>query len=306
MKRWQRILAFLALVATMTGNQLSATAAEKGQTGFAVNAQLPANQLDTMVSYFYLEMKPGQKQVLQVDVVNRGDEDIYVGLEANTAFTSRNGVIDYSASSDRDPSLEVDFAQMVQIEAPVLLVPRQGKTVAKFILTMPEEPLKGEVLGGLKMTKLDPKVLNTPAPGEPTPTPGMRIENVFAYVVAVRLKDISRQGAEVPNDIKPLFAFTGVQMGTVAGMPTVEMNLANPVPLVVSGMAVEANIYPEAGGESVLHILKESLSMAPNSAMPLTHYLTRDTVPPGGKYQMALTITLNGESWSFKAPLEIK
>lgn len=281
--------------------------AENTEIGFAVRALLPDNQLDNDISYFYLDVKPGQTQSLHVQVVNRGDEDIEVALEANTAFTNRNGIIEYTASHERDDSLVVDFSQCVFIGQPILTVPKQGSATAEFLLTMPEQPFEGDVLGGLRFTKLPPAKDDHAKldDGEETQAPaGMSIQNVYTYAIAVRLSEnVAAPQSEPRPTLAPRFELMDAEVGELAGLPILTMRIRNPQPLIAKEVSLQAHIYPQGASEPVLSFAQTQLAMAPNSVMPYTRYLEPDEVLPAGPYRVELELMVAGQTWTLQAPL---
>lgn len=283
--------------------------AGNSEIGFAVRAHLPDNQLDDTISYFYLDTKPGQEQILRVQVVNRDDEDIEIALEANTAFTNRNGVIEYTASQERDESLAVDFSQCVYIEQPILTVPKQGSATAEFVLTLPEEPFEGDVLGGLLFTRLPPAKDEDALQDDDEETQaqgGMSIQNVYTYAVAVRLRENTPAAQSEPQPtIETSFEFINVSVGELAGLPIMTLRIRNPQPLIAKDLALQAHVYAQDAREPVLSFAQTQLSMAPNSTMPYTKYLKSDEVLNANTYRVELELTYAGQTWVMQAPLSL-
>lgn len=218
--------------------ETGAETGSKGTINYAVRAIIPENQLNTQASSFDLKVEPGHRQVLQVIVKNKGDEDIEVAVEANTAYTNENGLIEFDHSENRDASMAVDFSEIVTPVETVVKVPAQGETIAEFYLKMPDEPFEGVAYGGFMFTKLHQ--------GEDREGEGMSIRNVYRYAIGVRLR-------EDEADVQPAFELKGAKMDQTDS-PALYLYLRNPRPLIVRGMTLIAEIYPENDNEAVMKL----------------------------------------------------
>lgn len=265
---------------------------KEGTINYSVRAVLPQNQRDDTAAYFDLWVGPGQEQVLEVVIRNRAAEDIEVALEANTAFSNDNGVIEFEASQAKDSSMAIDFAQLVSPREPVIAVPANGEAVARFDLRMPEEAFEGVVYGGLTFMKLGQE--ETPG-GEDGGSFGIR--NVYRYVIGVRLW-------ESDAVIEPGFELTGAQVGQTR-RASLQLNLRNPQPVIARGMTLLAEVYPAGGGEAIASFARENVSMAPNSAMDYTIYLDDNRPLPAGEYSVRVALDFQGKTWQFETPLAV-
>lgn len=263
----------------------------EGAVGYYVSPEVAENQADEGVGYFYLRMQPGQQQTIHVLVVNENDVDIQVAMEVNTASTNANGVIEYSATEERDASLAVDLARLVTVEDAVLTVPANDTAVASFILQMPEEPFEGELLGGIVFTK----VLAEPD----GVSGGMVIRNVYAYCIGLRL-------TESDSEAEPDFDMTGAAMTTQAGFPALELTITNPQPRIAKDIAMTVDVYPETGEEAVLSF-ETDVSMAPNTTMRYTKMLMDDMeLPESGTYRVEAQLCYEDEYWFFEMTLMVE
>lgn len=268
--------------------------------GFAIRPILPENQIDRSVGYYYLAAKPGQAQTLEMVILNRGDEDIRVMLEANTAFSNANGLIEYTFQAEKNPSLTVDFAAQVTIDAPILLVPAHGEAVAEFAIQMPEEAFEGEILGGVLVKKLPPEKpeaeLET---SEQQPSDGLAITNVFVYTIAVRI----RENDEI---VEPAFEVQNARMGKMAGYPALAIDIRNPRPLIVKNLTLYVRIFADGNDEAVISFVKENRDMAPNSLMPLHHVLIAENPLPPGLYRVEAKLLYEETVWAFDLPMVVE
>lgn len=263
--------------------------AETPSIGYAVRAVLPGNQLGESGMSFNLKVTPGQQQTLQVTVMNRGDEEIEVALEANTAYTNENGVIEFSYSEERDASLAVDFAQIATPAQAVIKVPANGEATAEFLVRVPEEPFEGAVYGGFLFTKL--------GQGEDAEDAGMAIRNIYRYAIGVRL-----QQSEVR--IEPAFDLTGAEMSP-SGPLALLLDLHNPQAVVARGITLCARVYPKGSEEPIITFDRENVAMAPNSSMRYTLYFHDNTPLESGEYSVLTELEFDGQTWLFETPLTV-
>lgn len=264
--------------------------AQGDTVSYAVQAVLPENQMNGQVSYFDLKVAPGQHQTLRVVVKNKSDEEIKVAIKANTAFSNGNGLIEYSHTDARDASLKVDFAKIIVPVAPVITIPANAEAVAEFVLTTPDEPFEGDVLGGFMFTKLDQA---RHAEGA-----SVSIQNVYQYVIGVRLR-------ESEEAVNPLFELVGVEENEPRKRSLL-LHLRNSQPIIASGIELDVRIYPQDGTEPACVFERSHLAMAPNSTMAYHLRLgDQDTLQPGA-YRVSVALCYEDDTWSFETPLIVR
>lgn len=289
------VFAMLVCVCTYAGAESEAeTATEtetetetKGTINYAVRAVLPENQLDNQASSFDLKVAPGQRQVLEVIIKNKGNEDIEVAVEANTAFTNENGLIEFDYSEDRDVSMAVDFGTIANPVESVVMVPAQGESIAEIYLEVPDEPFEGVVYGGLMFTKL--------YQGEEQDGEGMSIRNVYRYAIGVRLR-------EDETDIEPAFELTGAKMDQTDS-PVLYLYMRNPKPLIVRGMTLYAQVYKRNDDDAVMRFERNNIAIAPNSSFWYKVRLGESDLLEPGEYRVSVTLNFESKSWQLETPL---
>lgn len=271
--------------------------ARENPVGFFVRPLLPSNQTGDGVGYFSLLVKPGQEQTLQVLIKNLDSEEIQVSVEANTASTNQNGIIEYKHSITKDPSLVVDFEQCVTIDEPILTIPANGSATAEFHLQIPDDPFEGDILGGLLFTRVPDKAQNGTETDEAVDGEvhrGLQIKNVFMYCVAVHLME-GEQGA-------PNFEVTAARMGSAAGFPAMMLDIRNPQALIAGGIVMDVQVISESSGESVLSYTS-SIAMAPNTEMTYRKLLKDEPPLKTGDYRVEVKLSYDVQTWAFEVPL---
>ncbi|MHC5227443.1 DUF916 and DUF3324 domain-containing protein [Enterococcus sp. LJL99] len=261
------------------------------EMSFSVEAKIPNNQRDKDKTYFDLTVKPGEVQDLEVALRNNTNKAVTVLVNANTAITNKNGVIDYSEVDPKlDPSLKYPFSKLAETENEVELAANESKMI-QVKVTVPNNPFDGIILGGLHFKQKD-------SDDKKSTETGVQIENKFAYVIGVRL-------SENDTEIKPDLKLFDVKPGQRNYRNVVLANLQNPTARILSKMSIDAKIYP-SGSNEVLYQQKQSdLSMAPNSnfdyAVPLNNKAFK-----AGKYRLTMHVESSGEKWDFEKEFEIK
>lgn len=301
----------LALIALMLLGQLpalsvqAATADSTGSIGFYVRAVLPENQLDTSLTYFDLRMQPGQTQTLEVEVVNESDEAITVDLNAISASTNRNGVIDYKTSDIRDKTLEHPFSELAALETGALDIPANDSAMARVTVAMPQAEYDGVVLGGLVFTR---------RPTQPQQeTQGMSLQNQYSYVIGVKL-------SENDTAVQPDFELESIQGETVNYQPAMVHSIRNRNAAIAKDVVLHV-VLRDGSGQVVGELERQGIDMAPNSLMPLA---VTPQAPAGeggengeadqnagapelrpGEYTSEVTLDYQGESWKFEQAFTI-
>lgn len=123
---------------------------EEGQMNYRITADLPENQRTKDNTYFDLQITPGKKQTIAVEIENTSTQVKKIVVEANDATTSDGITIAYSRTKNNllaDPK----FSQIVakeQQQRIISLAPNEKKTVT-FDLTYPKKTFTGYILGGI-------------------------------------------------------------------------------------------------------------------------------------------------------------
>lgn len=297
-RRLAGIILLLCTLSAAVGWGRPAGAAQQddsGTIGYFVRALLPENQIDPTVTYFDLRMKPRETQEIIVEIVNETQEELSVHVEAISASTSRNGVIDYKTPDVRDKTLKVGFTDIASLEKNQVNIPAQSTLPVPVLLTMPEESYDGVVLGGLVFTK------ETEQTGD---AEGMVLNNIYSYVIGVKL-------SETDVDVQPEFELESVQANTVNYMPTMVHNIRNKNAAIAKNIMIDIKIYDQKN-QLVSAFQREGMDMAPCSVMPLA--VTPSNTPEAesqgrlvpGEYTSMTTLIQNEKTWNFEQKFVIE
>jgi Bacterial protein of unknown function (DUF916)./Protein of unknown function C-terminal (DUF3324). len=274
-------IAIAILMIVMVIMPYNTAEASQIEAGFYVSAMIPSNQTESGLSYFDLHMEPEQVQRLEVEIVNEADTPITVTVEAVSASTNRNGVIDYKTPDIRDKSLMYPFADIAEVNTPDITVPPNSTKTAVVTLTMPEEYYDGVILGGLVFTRE-----NDSESGDQTVT----VNNIFSYVIGVKL-------SETDIALSPNFEIAEIVPKIVNYQPVFMHGVRNTEAVIVKGMNVDVYVK-DISGKVHAQMNKTDIDMAPNSVMPLGIEPMQGKISPG-KYVSEIQIEYNGETYSY-------
>lgn len=262
--------------------------ASDSDVGFYVRAVIPENQIDTRLTYFDLRMEPLQKQTLQVEVVNEQTEEIKVSAKAISASTNVNGVIDYQTPDIRDETLRIPFSQIATVQENTVTIPAGGSRIVHVSVEMPSEVYDGVILGGLVFQKIPQSAVSAPQ----SVTQGPMIQNVYSYVVGVKLTETNSQ-------VLPDFELFAIEAAAVDYVAAAVHYIRNKEAAIVKDMDLRVDIYKDGGAEPIAHIDRTNIDMAPNSVMELAVTMPGSTISPG-EYRSVIRLSLEDKTWEFE------
>jgi len=282
-KFWQWVVVLGTLLLAIGGYRQVAHAES---VGYTVNAVLPKNQDDSKATYFALRMKPNQEQNLTVVITNQTKSAQKFQVSVNQAITNNNGVIDYSQNKPTlDKSLKVGIKDVFDQEKPqtVTVAGKKSKKVT-VRAKMPAQKINGMILGGINVTKLDNE--------DEKDSKGVMINNKFAYVIGVRLREAS-------NNVGPNMNLLSVKAGQINSLNQVKAKLQNPEPGIMSNLKVKAKVTKAGEDKVLLENEKANMAMAPNSNFDYS-LPWGDKEMKAGNYTLTLDATAKGGyHWHF-------
>lgn len=257
---------------------------------FSVSPVFPENQRDEASGYFDLNVQPGQKQDLSVTVTNQSTEDIVVLVEAITASTNLNGIVNYTTPGPVDETLKHSFSDMTKVPEEFVTIPAQSDKQITVTVTIPDEPFDGIILGSIQVTKeLTEEEKNS----------GATIINKYAYVIAVRLQENN-------TVIEPDFAMGGVTAELLDFRGSITANIRNLQPTLVKGVSVAAQIYSKGDSSPIMELSKDDVEFAPNSIFPFSLVDEAGYGIQAGSYLAKIELKHEGKDWSFEQEFEVK
>lgn len=281
------MISFILLLTTLVNALPVAAHADEGNVGFSVQAILPENQVNSEVTYFDMRMEPGQKQTIQMEIVNDSVEDVTFNVNVNQAYTNENGFIDYDKPKAEEPfdeSLKYKIDEIFTYDKEVM-VPGGETKLVDLEIAMPDESFDGEILAGVQ-------VLKDPSRGKDTTG---QITNVFAYVTGLRL---TMTDTEVQRELK----VTGVHADAAFGKSAVVATVVNPTMTAIGKLDYQGVVYQKGnkeGTSETFEYVGKEMSMAPNSVYDFAIDLGKKAMKPGD-YIVELKVNdAKGNIWEF-------
>lgn len=247
---------FLGIMLWLTVTLGSIHSAYAEEVPFLINPILPSNQRDHSLSYYDLRVKPGTKQVIEVEVTNNQETSQLLTCEVVNATTSPTGEINYSANQERlDESNHDSVAEIASVPKDIT-VPAKTTTKVDVTLTLPDKSFKGVKLGALQIQLINPETKKDDTESNFT------IENTYQYVIAMML---SEEDA-LPD---PLLKLKKIYPSQQNRRNTLMVNLQNPKPLLMNQLTYQVKIYKKDRQEMIIDKEYQDYRFAPNSHFDL-------------------------------------
>lgn len=281
------VVSLLILFCTIIAAVPVAAAPQSG-AGFSVRANIPENQIDSRISYFDLHMQPRQIQTLSVEITNEFDTPITIRVEAISASTNRNGIIDYKTPNIKDETLLIPFSDIAVVEETNITLPANSVKSAIVRVTMPDNLFDGVILGGLVFTReIDDK---------DTHSQTTSINNEFSYVIGVKL-------SETETIVVPQFEIVEIVPEAVNYQATFLHMIRNTQAAIVKNLNVEVSILSKKNTVQATASMN-NVDMAPNSVMPFVVTPNDGNLKPG-EYLSNIRLEYEGQSFDYQVPFTI-
>lgn len=258
----------------------------ESDVGFSVRAIIPKNQIDPMKSYFDLKMKPGQKQVIKIQVFNSSSQEETIEMDITFATTNRNGLIDYSEtdSKRKDESLKFPLTEIAKTENREIVIPAGKSKIVPITISLPKQKFNGVILGAAHFKK-QLKETNEHS------TSGVEIKNQYAYVVGIKL-------TETTEEVLPDLHLKYIQPKLINYRTAVVANIQNSEAVIVENMDVTAKIYKKGSIKLLYSTNKQDLNLAPNSNFEYPIDLKNDPFKPG-TYRLKMKSIIGTQIWEW-------
>lgn len=293
-KKRTYFLRFFATLALMFfGGQVNAQAEEQKapeeQNGFTYKVIFPENQTGD-VGYYDLKMEKGQKQTVEIQLINLGNKEITVDVDLNGARTNTNGVIEYGANKlQKDSSMKFDFKDIVKAPESITLKPESKQSV-KMDITMPETSFDGIILGGIQLQR-------RPDDSEKVKRSGTMVVNEYAYVIGMILKE---NDVQVQPDLGFVKAYGTQQNYRNSFM----VDIGNTKSTIIKDLTVETQIMTEKSDQVLYEAKKVGMRMAPNSVLNFPIDVDGEALK-AGIYRAHVLATIGDQKWEWTETFKI-
>lgn len=260
---------------------------------YSVEANLPDNQVNNGVSYFDIEMEPGDSQILEVTVYNSSTEEITININNTIATTNSNGLIVYDGlEDDEEPheSMEHPFRDISELESNEITVPAGEQKIVEIQVDAPEESFDGVILGGLHFT-LEPSNNDS--------EDSVMIQNRYSYALAVQISEAGNS-----NEVEPDIKLLSVDPGVINYRTGLQSEFVNISPTIINGLTVEAGVYEVDSDEPLYKNVVEDFVVAPNSKFNFPVMYNNQRLE-AGDYIFKTNISNENHSWEFEEEFEV-
>lgn len=287
----KNILLMTALVIVILQTILTTTVSAS-EFNFAVVPQKPGNQIDLKKGYFDLKMTPGQEQQLSVALTNSTNKAVSIHPKIAMTTTNDSGVVDYSPSKKKaDETLKYNIEDIVTTEKKVV-IKADSTYVLKLNVKMPKESFKGSITGGLSLQE------DEPAKKTDTQTSGMAIDNRYAYVVGLSLR-------EDLKPVKPELKLNKVGPAQRNFRNVITANLQNTEATYINQLKIDAKIMRKNDTEVLYESKKDMMQMAPNTNFNYPVPLGKGEKLKPGKYTLDISAASYKNKWHWKEDFTI-
>lgn len=216
------------------------------EVGFHIKAIIPENQADKKLTYFDLQLEPGQKQTIKFLIENTSNEESTYQVAVNQAYTNDQGFIDYTQPTD-EPDIPEEFQIDNIAKVPESITLAGGKSQEVSVdLTMPEKEFDGQILAAIHVMKVG----QAEQEGQ--------IVNNYGYVLGLKLTNNT-------NEVQRKVELEGVEPAISFGKTSVVATLKNPTMEAIGHLKYNAEVK-DAAGETVKEVsYDKEMQMAPLS-----------------------------------------
>lgn len=258
---------------------------------FSIQAVLPDNQVGD-VTYFNLEVEAGQEQTIEVTLFNNSSEPVTLELALHSANTNANGILIYDGSNEQyHANHDIALEAIGQLSDDKITLEPASQQVVSITLEIPKEGFAGDVLGGLYVRMIGEEVEDTEQ--------AIGIVNEYVNELAIQLQEADRS-----DSIMPDIELVDIDPGIYNYRTGLNVHLANPEPLLMTGYTVEGRVY-EVGNEEVLYSREvEGFDIAPYAVFNFPISFENEPLEPG-EYVFRGSAVSEEETFEFEQPFSI-
>lgn len=259
---------------------------------FSVDTIIPENQIDKNKTYFDLLVTANQKQIIEVTLINTGDQEMIATTKIHDAQTLDNGVIDYLNSGSRDKSLILSTTDVVTVLDEEVIIQPNTSTNVRLEISMPAQEYDGNILGGIVFSG---KTTNEEETNTDTT---IAINNEIVYVVGLNLNMNE-------NIVDPNLNLKKIEEKLVNHTPAVIANIQNDQAIIMSGVSISGKVSKKGTKEILSTINYTEAKIAPNTNFDVIYDWGGKSIK-NGIYELEMKIQWGNDSWEWREEFEIK
>lgn len=292
-KYFIKLLAILTLL--VINQPLSIKAQSNNSTlPFEVSITVPGNQLDSIQSYFNLDLNKGQVQSLNVQLKNKKDTSITVDVKSANALTSPNGGIMYIDKKEIPQSKLTDksFYMDEHIKGPKK-VSLEGNEIKTITIEFIAPTQAGIYLGGL-LFQLDGDMNKNYDSNDEL---NFSVNNKIEYAVAIQANVEMKEGN---SEIK-LLKSKGTQVEVFPAGPQLHFLLENENADIVRDVKIKYEVFK---GESLFYGDLIPFNIAPKSKVGIAIPWKAEEFE-NGEYTLKVTVIQNQNANVFTEKFQV-
>ncbi|USS93367.1 DUF916 and DUF3324 domain-containing protein [Fructilactobacillus ixorae] len=259
--------------------------------GVAVKPNYPSTQIQNSGSFFF-KTKPGEPQVITVDLANLANYSQTLSIEPTTAYTSKDGAITYKPGKmPYDRTLKYKMRNLVkEKKQTVTLGANQTKTVS-FTVNPPKKDYKGIILGAL--------YIKTENKNDNVNSNNVNLNNKVALVMPLMIKSQDKK-------VNPKLTVPKIAPNKSGAQTIIDTTLANERPTTIKGLEVKDRIYRKGNPKKTLAKNHQyQLSMAPNSNFKMQNDFGKNALLPGTYHLSLRAHDMNGNHWKIEKDFNV-
>ena len=255
--RWLIVTVFICVMALSIPSAVQAEEADDNMnTKFTVKPNIPENQAKNTQSYYDLIVKPGQKQEVELSLINKTDEELTIDLNLANAVTNDNGLIVYNDFEKKpDSSLKVPLTTLIKLPEEHVKVPAKKTVTAKMTVEIPANGFQGLVLGGVYASLAEDEK------EEKGKSTGLTSRYGFNVAIALRMSE------DTPMYLAETLQLVKLVPTIALGNKSVQAVIQNPTSAIFPEVRLEGKVTKKGETKEYAKRILPSVRFAPNSTM---------------------------------------
>lgn len=270
--------------------------ATDGKTQFNVEPVFPKSQLNKNDSYYNLILKPNEKEILKVKVINKSNKEISVDLKINNASTNANGLIVYNVKEAKlDKSLTIPFTSIAKLKEKTIPLKAKETKEVEVELSLPKTAINGTILGGIYATESEDK--------EAQNNKGTGVVSRYGFSLGVAVRNDAETNLYGTTELK----LKDVKPTIYLGSKTIQAEIVNPNSEIFQPVTINGSITKSGAKKPIAIQTIQEARFAPNSILDFNINLGKRELAPG-KYLFKGKATLienENKFWQFEKMVTI-
>ncbi|OEG16533.1 hypothetical protein BCR23_06280 [Enterococcus quebecensis] len=287
---YYRLVLFICLPLFISPIHSIAAEKETDPLGFVVQAIRPDTQIETNKSYFFIETKPQETQVLKVKVKSTQKDPLKINIFVANGTTGSTGNIEYDKpTKELDESLKHPLTEFVHVEAPEITLENFEEKIVELSVTPPKDSYEGIKLGAVVFQSVE----------EEEKTKKQTISSKYQYKIGL----ITTETGEEYENAKNL-QLASAKLGLKLGRKQVSAVIHNPEPKIADNLKIEATVSKKGSKNILKKQTVDNARMAPNSTYEFSVDWGIDAIDPG-EYTLNVHAQNNEEDWKWEKDFSV-